>query len=206
MKRPTPLMLLGLGAAVSMVAHGVALTAAPSNSQGQTRMGASIQESIAERDRKAAQRARSLDIQEQALRAAEQRIATSPQQAPAATPAAPASAPGAPVGATGNGQMANDPAEQQFENLARIYQTMKPARAAVVFEKLSLDVQVKIARKMRERSMALIMGAMEPEKAAKLSMALAGRRPPEATGAARQAAVPARQTAAAKAAPKAPSK
>lgn len=177
MKRPSLLMLLGVGAAVSVVAHGVSLTAAPAAQQAQTRMGASIQESIAERDRNAAQRARALDMREQALRAAETRMATSASQNQPAPPAAPV----APPAGGASGQTVPDPADQQYDNLARIYQTMKPARAAVVFEKLSLDVQVRIARKMRERSMALIMGAMEADKAARLSMALAGRRAPEPT-------------------------
>ena len=176
MKRPSLLMLLGLGAGVSAVVHGVSLTAAPTAQQAQTRMGTSIQESIAQRDRNAAQRTRALDMREQALRAAETRIAASAPQNQPAPPVAPVVQP---VGGANGGQLASDPADQQIDNLARIYQTMKPARAAVVFEKLSLDVQVRIARKMRERSMALIMGAMEADKAARLSMALAGRRVPE---------------------------
>lgn len=200
MKRPSLLMLLGLGAGVSVIVHGVSLTAAPAAQQAQTRMGASIQESIAQRDRNAAERTRALDMREQALRAAETRIAASaPQKQPAPPPVPAVGQPvGGANGSPANGSPANgspmvsDPADQQIDNLARIYQTMKPARAAVVFEKLSLDVQVRIARKMRERSMALIMGAMEAEKAARLSMALAGRRGPDVAQAAARPATKSR--------------
>lgn len=195
MKRPSLLMLLGLGAGVSVIVHGVSLTAAPAAQQAQSRMGASIQESIAQRDRNAAQRTRALDMREQALRAAETRIAASaPHKQPAPPPVPAVGQPvGGANGSPANGSpMASDPADQQIDNLARIYQTMKPARAAVVFEKLSLDVQVRIARKMRERSMALIMGSMEAEKAARLSMALAGRRSPDVAQAAARPATKSR--------------
>jgi flagellar motility protein MotE (MotC chaperone) len=64
---------------------------------------------------------------------------------------------------------------------------MKPAKAAVVLERLELPVQVEIASRMRERSAALIMAQMQPDAAAALSMALA-RRP--AAGGATAAAQP----------------
>ena len=52
---------------------------------------------------------------------------------------------------------------------------MKPAKAAPVFEQLDLEVQYLVAKKMRERSAALLMGAMSAEGAARLSMRMAGR-------------------------------
>jgi flagellar motility protein MotE (MotC chaperone) len=54
---------------------------------------------------------------------------------------------------------------------------MKPAKAAVVFEKLAMDVQMKVAQRMRERSTAMILASMTPKGAAALSMALARRYP-----------------------------
>jgi hypothetical protein len=49
-----------------------------------------------------------------------------------------------------------------------------------VMEKLSIDMQVRISRQIRERSMGLIMGAMSPDGAAMLSAAFAnnGKLPP----------------------------
>jgi flagellar motility protein MotE (MotC chaperone) len=43
----------------------------------------------------------------------------------------------------------------------------------VVFEQLDMEVQMKVAQRMRERSTAMIMAAMTPKGAAALSMALA---------------------------------
>jgi len=52
---------------------------------------------------------------------------------------------------------------------------MKPAAAALVMEQLELDVQMRVAQRMRERSTAMIMAAMTPKGAAALTMALARR-------------------------------
>ena len=59
---------------------------------------------------------------------------------------------------------------------------MKPAKAAVIFERLDMEVQTEVAKRMRERSTALIVSNMSPNAAVQLSMALAGKRParPEA--------------------------
>ncbi|MDB5670946.1 MAG: signal peptide protein, partial [Alphaproteobacteria bacterium] len=59
----------------------------------------------------------------------------------------------------------------------RIYQSMKPAKAAIVFEQLAMDVQMQVAKRMRDRSTAMIMAAMTPNGAASLSMALARKHP-----------------------------
>ena len=127
-------------------------------------MGVSIGEELGTRTREAARRARTLAMREQAARATEARLkADIEARAAAAAPARPA------------GGKAEEEAGDQFDDLARIYQAMKPARAAVVFEQLDMDVQMKVAQRMRERSTATIMAAMTPRGAAALSMALARR-------------------------------
>jgi len=63
-------------------------------------------------------------------------------------------------GSTDPAQGASVEPNQPYDDLARIYQTMKPARAAPIFEKLDLEVQTQVARRMRERSAALLMAAM----------------------------------------------
>lgn len=124
-----------------------------------TRLGASIGDDLAARDRQAAQKARALDLREQAARAAEARLKA----------AAPAAAPGQfPEVAAAQ---ASD--EQRYAGLARIYQAMKPKAAAQVFQQLALPLQVEVARRMRERSTALILAAMDPAKAAALTTAMA---------------------------------
>ncbi|MCH4152623.1 MAG: hypothetical protein LKF30_11865 [Sphingobium sp.] len=131
-----------------------------------TRMGAMVADDLAKRDAAARARARAVDLQEQAAKAAAARLqsALKAEAPPAANPAAPAPAAGA---------APSQP--DQFDTLARIYQAMKPAKAAPVFEQLDLEVQYLVAKKMRERSAALLMGAMSPEGAARLSMRMAGR-------------------------------
>lgn len=163
MKRPYLLVVTALGAGASMIAHGMALTTDKVEPPAPTRLGVSIQESIADRDRKAAEQQRALELREKAAQALEARLLALQQAQPD-----PAAAP----------QPAEAPdKEEQFDNLARIYQTMKPAKAAVVFEKLDMEVQMKVAQRMRERSMAMILASMTPDGAAALSMSLANRRP-----------------------------
>lgn len=163
-KRPSLLMLTAATAALAVVANAVDATTLASKAVPQSRLGSAIETDLGARDASSAQRNRALDMRERAARAAEARlqadIAARQQPAPSA-------------GKT------NDPTEeppgQQYDNLARIYQAMKPARAAIVFEQLEMDVQLQIAQRMRERSTAMIMAAMTPKGAAALSMALAHR-------------------------------
>ncbi|WP_242148391.1 MotE family protein [Sphingomonas sp. BAUL-RG-20F-R05-02] len=172
-RRPLLLMLTAGAAAVGAFANGMDAVASPEASaaaQPVSRLGASIAQDIQQRNAAAAQQSRELQLREQMVKATENRIqaslkakqqqdaaATAPQQqAPAqATPAAPS----------------------EIDSLATIYGAMKPAKAAAVFEQLDLDVQVMVAKRMRERSTAAILAAMSPTGAAKLSMAMAGRRP-----------------------------
>jgi flagellar motility protein MotE (MotC chaperone) len=98
------------------------------------------------------------------------------KQAAAPPPAAPGKA-----GAPGS----DNP---HFDELARIYQAMKPKAAAVVFEQLAMDVQVEVAQRMRERATAGILAAMSPKGAAALTMAMARRQAGSAAAPAQTAA------------------
>lgn len=151
-------------AGVAAIANAMALAAPPPTGEVPTRLGTSIAESMRDRDRAQTERKRALDLREQTQRAAEQRLRSDLQ---ASQPVAPANVPpGAP---------AATPQDTALDDLANIYQTMKPARAAPIFEKLALDVQVMVVKRMRERQTALIMAAMTPDAAVELSMAVAGR-------------------------------
>lgn len=166
MPRLSLLLLTAVVAGTAMVGNAMGLAAAEPEAAPQTRLGAAIGADIGVRDKAANRRTRALDMREQAVRAAEVRLkgeAVAP--APAAGDAG-AAAPGAPA------------APDQYDNLARIYQAMKPPAAALVLEQLDLDVQRRVAEKMRERSTAMILAAMTPKGAARLTMALAGRRGP----------------------------
>jgi len=173
--RPSLLTLMAGAAAIAAVANGVSAASPPPGEEAaKTRLGVSLAQELGVRDQAAAQRNRTLDLREQAAKATEARIQAQleTQQADAA----PAAAGGKPAEA------------DQYDNLARIYQAMKPAKAAGVFEQLTMDVQMKVAQRMRERSTAMIMAAMTPKGAAALSMALA-RRYVEAPVVAKQGAI-----------------
>jgi flagellar motility protein MotE (MotC chaperone) len=152
--RPSLLMLTATAAGVAVLANGVS-AAGPASPAQETRLGASIKQDVARRDQEVAQRNRALELREQAARAAEQRQAKMGGQA-------------GPVHAE-----ARDANEERFSELARIYQSMRPNRAAAVFEQLEIGVQVAVARRMRERSTGLILANMAPQRAAMLTMAMA---------------------------------
>lgn len=156
--RPSLLMLTAMVSAAAMVANGVSAASPDSqDAPGKTRLGNEIVQDLGARDAAEAKRKRALDMREQTAAAAEARLKA---EIDARSKAAAAGG-------------AADPADAQFDELARIYQAMKPAKAAVVFEQLSMEVQMKVAKRMRDRSTAMILAAMTPKGAAALSMALA---------------------------------
>ncbi|MEG3144375.1 hypothetical protein U1839_06875 [Sphingomonas sp. RT2P30] len=162
-RRPSLLMLTAAAATISTLAHAVSATS-PSPEAPATRLGTAIKQDLAAHDESAARRNRALELREQVARAAEERIKADlrarQQQADAATDSG-----------------TNAAKEAQYDNLARIYQAMKPTKAALVFEQLDMDVQMKVAQRMRERSTAMILAAMTPGGAADLSMSLARKSP-----------------------------
>ena len=161
--------LLTLTAAMAGIAAiGNAVAAAAPTEPADSRLGLSVQQDLATRDRQAASRQQALDLREQAVRASAARIKAELEASRAA--AQPAASDGA-----------QDAAPDSYADLASIYQAMKPAKAAIVFEQLDLDVQLKVARRMRERSTGMMLAAMTPKGAARLTMAMA--RAPRATAA-----------------------
>lgn len=171
--RPSLLVMTAVAAGLATVANAVGLAGADeagAPAKITSRLGVAIADDTSARDQAATRRGRTLDLREQAVRAAEMRLKAS---AGASNPAA------APPPATAT---AATPTPDQFDDLARIYQAMKPAAAALVMEQLDLDVQMRVAQRMRERSTAMIMAAMTPKGAAALTMAMARRqayaRPP----------------------------
>lgn len=172
--RPTRLMLAAAG--VAAVVNAIAFASAADTS----RLGVSLKEAAARRDTTTAAEKRKLDMREQAVRASEARLAGQVKQQQDQQAAAARAAQGA-----GGAGAAGVP----YDNLARIYQTMKPGRAGPIFEKLDIEVQKEVATRMRERATAQIMANMSPNGAVALSMALAGRKVVPAAAAASPAAV-----------------
>ncbi len=168
-----PLLLLTAAAAtLGAVANGVEAAVTVGESVvPKTRLGSQIEGELNDAQRKEAERRRALDLREQALKAARLRLKRQQAEAEAKAAAEAKPAAGAPAGGTAG---ATPPAEEQrYSDLARIFQSMKPAKAAPVFEKLSAEVQFQVAQRMRDRNAALMMQAMSPDAAAALGMALA---------------------------------
>ncbi|WP_156348076.1 MotE family protein [Sphingomonas sp. Leaf231] len=158
-------MLLATTVLAGAAAVGQAVDLArPDPKQGQP--GAAIAQGVADRDRVLARRSRAMDLREQSIKAAERRLA-----AAQATPDV-AELPTAGREPADASIPASTP---PIDELARIYQSMKPAKAAAIMGALDLETRTLVARKMRNRTMGGIMTYMEPQAAARLSMRLAGR-------------------------------
>ena len=161
--RPSLLFLTAVTAALGVVANGVTIAAERDGDKpaATSRLGSAIAADLKSQSANASERARALEMREAAATAAEARLKAA-LEAEQAKP-------------EGEAARAEVDEGAQYEDLARIYQAMKPKRAAIVFEQLDMDVQVAVARRMRERSTAQILAAMTPKGAAALSMALARR-------------------------------
>ncbi len=60
-----------------------------------------------------------------------------------------------------------------IKNLVIMYEAMKPKEAARVFDRLGLDILVPVVQQMNPRKMSEVLAAMAPDRAEKLTVALA---------------------------------
>lgn len=75
-----------------------------------------------------------------------------------------------------NGAGAGKPTADEakaLQNLVIMYEAMKPKDAARVFDRLGLEVLVPVVQKMNPRKMSEVLAAMAPERAERLTVALA---------------------------------
>jgi flagellar motility protein MotE (MotC chaperone) len=63
--------------------------------------------------------------------------------------------------------------EGEFKALVGMYETMKPGEAAPIFDKLQMNVLVRLARSMNPRKMAPILAKMSADRAEQLTIAMA---------------------------------
>lgn len=63
--------------------------------------------------------------------------------------------------------------EKSIERLVKIYEGMKPANAAAVFNTLDIDVLIAVMTKMSERKVSPILSAMNPERARTVTIMMA---------------------------------
>ncbi|PWR22950.1 MotE family protein [Zavarzinia aquatilis] len=66
--------------------------------------------------------------------------------------------------------------DQQMARLVKVYETMKPGDAAIIFNTLDFAVLIEVASRMKEAKIAPVLAAMDPEAAKALTVALATRR------------------------------
>lgn len=66
----------------------------------------------------------------------------------------------------------DDQQNTKLQSLVKIYENMKPKDAARIFEDLEMDVLLKVAERMKERSLAPIMAKMNPVRAREVTVEL----------------------------------
>lgn len=73
--------------------------------------------------------------------------------------------------------------KKRIGNLVKVYENMKPKDAAKIFNELELPVMMSVVERMKVRKLAPIIAAMTPDKARKVTRALAKRQKKPADGA-----------------------
>lgn len=66
----------------------------------------------------------------------------------------------------------DDQQDAKLQSLVKIYENMKPKDAALIFEELDMEVLLKVAERMKERSLAPIMAKMNPQRARDVTVEL----------------------------------
>lgn len=69
--------------------------------------------------------------------------------------------------------------ETELAGLVTMYESMKPKDAARIFDRLEINVLLKVVRQMKPRKMADILGKMSSESAERLTVAIASSADPE---------------------------
>jgi len=70
----------------------------------------------------------------------------------------------------------NEQEEARVQSLVKIYEGMKPKEAGRIFETLDIDTLLMVAERMKERKLAPIMAAIDPEKAKELTVKISTAR------------------------------
>lgn len=65
---------------------------------------------------------------------------------------------------------------EKIKSLVKVYEAMKPADAAKIFEQLQMSILIEVSVKMKEVKLAQILAKMDPIKAKELTMELANRK------------------------------
>ena len=66
-------------------------------------------------------------------------------------------------------QVMEEERDRMLGQLARVYETMKPAAAAGILSGIEVDTSTEILRRMKERNAAQVMASLDPQSAARIS-------------------------------------
>ena len=74
----------------------------------------------------------------------------------------------------------NQEEDARLRSLVRIYESMKPKEAALIFDKLETTVLIGVVERMKENKVAPILASMQPDRARQVTDMLADKsqRPP----------------------------
>jgi flagellar motility protein MotE (MotC chaperone) len=123
-----------------------------------------ILERLGERRQELDARARELEIRENLLKSAEKRLDDRVNELKTMESQAGSSA-----------QKKDADEAARLKGLVTMYENMKAKDAAKIFDRLEMSVLVAVVTQMKPRTMADIMGQMQPENAERLTVELAGR-------------------------------
>ncbi len=129
---------------------------------GKSRSERAVLGRLRERREQLDARERQLQLREQLLRAAEKRIERRVVEMKALEER---------IGVATTEKAAQE--KKEFQNLAKMYQAMKPADAARIFSRLELSILVKVAKAMKPTKLADVMGKMSGDAAERLTVELA---------------------------------
>lgn len=122
-----------------------------------------VLESLSDRRRDLDKREKQHDLREQLLKAAEERIDKKVQDLQALE-----------TRLKQIHEAEKRKEEEELRGLVTMYEAMKPKDAARIFDRLDLDILLKVSRRMKPRKMADVMARMSPDVAERLTVALAG--------------------------------
>jgi flagellar motility protein MotE (MotC chaperone) len=71
--------------------------------------------------------------------------------------------------------------EKRLRGLVKVYESMKPADAARIFQELDMPVLLDVAERMKEAKLGPVLAQMNPQKARAMTVELARRREPGET-------------------------
>ena len=126
-----------------------------------------VLESLSDRRRELDNREKQFDLRQQLLKSTEERLQKKVDEMAALE---------ASIKSLRDAQVQREEAE--LKDLVIMYESMKAKDAARIFDRLDLDIMIRVAKAMKPRKMADIMARMSPEASERLTVALVtGRKP-----------------------------